>query len=94
MWCYDFVFDHCANGQQLKCLTVADEFTKEGLAIDTLGSAELVIAGSAAGGAKRSRYFKTLANEFGAWVLDQGRVTSARGWPPRCAPSPTPAARC
>ena len=36
-WCYDFVFDHCANGQQLKCLTVADEFTKEGLAIDVDG---------------------------------------------------------
>ena len=35
--CYDFVFDHCANGQQLKCLTVADEFTKEGLAIDVDG---------------------------------------------------------
>jgi putative transposase len=26
--------DHCANGQQLKCLIVTDEFTKEGLAID------------------------------------------------------------
>ena len=25
------MFDHCANGQQLKCLTVTDEFTKEGL---------------------------------------------------------------
>ena len=37
VWCYDFVFDHCANGQQLKCLTVADEFTKEGLAIDVDG---------------------------------------------------------
>ena len=35
VWCYDFVFDHCANGQQLKCLTVADEFTKEGLATST-----------------------------------------------------------
>ena len=34
---YDFVFDHCADGQQLKCLTVADEFTKEGLAIDVDG---------------------------------------------------------
>ena len=33
VWSYDFVFDHCANGQQLKCLTVTDEFTKEGLAI-------------------------------------------------------------
>jgi hypothetical protein len=34
---YDFVFDRCANGQQLKCLTVTDEFTKEGLAIGVDG---------------------------------------------------------
>jgi hypothetical protein len=32
VWSYDFVFDWCANGQQLKCLTVTDEWTKEGLA--------------------------------------------------------------
>jgi putative transposase len=38
VWSYDFVFDHCANGQQLKCLTVTDEFTKEGLAIEVDGS--------------------------------------------------------
>jgi len=38
VWSYDFVFDHCANGQQLKCLTVTDEFTREGLAIDVAGS--------------------------------------------------------
>ena len=25
VWSYDFVFDWCANGQQLKCLTVTDE---------------------------------------------------------------------
>jgi putative transposase len=37
VWSYDFVFDHCANGQQLKCLTVTDEFTKQGLAIDVDG---------------------------------------------------------
>jgi len=37
VWSYDFVFDHCANGQQFKCLTVTDEFTKEGLAIDVDG---------------------------------------------------------
>ena len=37
MWSYDFVFDHCANGQQLKCLTVTDECTKEGLAIEVDG---------------------------------------------------------
>ncbi len=34
----DFVFDSCANGQQLKCLTVIDEFTRECLAIDVAGS--------------------------------------------------------
>ena len=37
VWSYDFVFDRCANGQQLKCLTVTDEFTKGGLAIDVDG---------------------------------------------------------
>lgn len=38
VWSYDFVFDRCANGQQLKCLTVVDEFTRESLAIDVAGS--------------------------------------------------------
>jgi putative transposase len=38
MWAYDLVFDACANGQQLKCLTVIDEFTRECLAIDVAGS--------------------------------------------------------
>src|SRR5690606_11003512 len=34
VWAYDFVYDACANGQQIKCLTVIDEFTRECLAID------------------------------------------------------------
>ena len=38
VWAYDFVFDSCANGQQLKCLTVIDEWTREALAIDVAGS--------------------------------------------------------
>lgn len=38
VWAYDFVFDSCANGQQLKCLTVVDEWTRECLAIDVAGS--------------------------------------------------------
>ena len=38
VWCYDFVFDACANGLALKCLTVVDEFTRECLAIDVSGS--------------------------------------------------------
>ena len=38
VWAYDFVFDACANGQKLKCLTVVDEWTRESLAIDVAGS--------------------------------------------------------
>ena len=53
--------------------TLADAFNRDALAkAKRLAPAELVIAGSAPGGAKRSRYFKNLANEFGAWVIEQG----------------------
>ncbi len=38
VWAYDFVFDSCANGQQIKCLTLIDEYTREALAIDVQGS--------------------------------------------------------
>jgi len=38
VWAYDFVFDATADGRQLKCLTVIDEFTRECLAIDVAGS--------------------------------------------------------
>ena len=38
VWAYDFVFDACADGRQLKCLTVVDEWTRESLAIDVAGS--------------------------------------------------------
>lgn len=37
VWSYDFVFDWCSGGQKLKCLTVTDEWTKEGLAIEVDG---------------------------------------------------------
>lgn len=37
IWAYDFVFDRCANGQVLKCLTVVDEYTRQCLAIDVSG---------------------------------------------------------
>ena len=33
VWAYDFVFDRCENGRQLKILTVVDEFTRECLAV-------------------------------------------------------------
>ena len=38
VWAYDFVFDACADGRQIKCLTVVDEWTRESLAIDVAGS--------------------------------------------------------
>jgi putative transposase len=38
VWAYDFVFDTAANGQQIKCLTMVDEYTRESLAIDVAGS--------------------------------------------------------
>ncbi len=38
VWAYDFVFDTTADGQQIKCLTVVDEYTRECLAIDVAGS--------------------------------------------------------
>lgn len=38
VWSYDFVFDACANGQQIACLTVVDEYIREALAIDVAGS--------------------------------------------------------
>ncbi len=31
VWAYDFVFDQTGDGRQLKCLTVVDEFTRQGL---------------------------------------------------------------
>ncbi len=38
VWAYDFLFDACANGQSLKCLTIVDEWTRECLAIDVARS--------------------------------------------------------
>lgn len=37
VWAYDFVFDRCANGQVLKCLTVVDEYTRQCLAVHVDG---------------------------------------------------------
>ena len=38
IWCYDFVYDVCANGAKLKMLTIEDEFTRESLAVEVGGS--------------------------------------------------------
>jgi putative transposase len=38
VWTYDFLYDHCLKGTPLKVLTVMDEFTREGLAIEVATS--------------------------------------------------------
>lgn len=38
VWTYDFLEDHCQNGTMLRILTVMDEFTREGLAIEVATS--------------------------------------------------------
>jgi putative transposase len=38
VWTYDFVLDACLRGTPLKVLTVMDEFTREGLAIEVASS--------------------------------------------------------
>lgn len=45
IWAYDFVEDALADGTPLRILTVMDEFTREGLALDvaTVASAERVL---------------------------------------------------
>jgi putative transposase len=34
VWSYDFIHDETTDGRRLKCLTVLDEYTREGLTID------------------------------------------------------------
>jgi rSAM/selenodomain-associated transferase 1 len=56
-----------------KAAALADAFNRDALAkARRLRPAELVIAGTAKGGATRSVYFRRLAREFGAWLYDQG----------------------
>lgn len=56
-----------------KAAALADAFIRDALAkARRLNPEELVIAGTAKGGARRSRYFRGLAREFGAWLYDQG----------------------
>jgi putative transposase len=37
VWTYDFVKDAALNGEEIRCLTVVDEFTREALAIEVEG---------------------------------------------------------
>jgi rSAM/selenodomain-associated transferase 1 len=52
--------------------TLADAFTRDALAKAVALEMPIVIAGSARGGVKDSRYFRAIANRAGAALVDQG----------------------
>ena len=85
VWSYDFVFDWCANGQQLKCLTVTDEWTKEGLAIEVDGRLRSAVSSKCCRGWSASAARRATASDNGPefvarallkWIVDQGIETA------------------
>lgn len=86
VWSYDFVFDCCADGRQLKCLTVTDEFTKEGLAIEVDGRirsarvievlARLVSERGAPRFMRSDNGPEFVSRALLKWILDQGVETA------------------
>ena len=86
VWSYDFVFDWCANGQKLKCLTVTDEWTKEGLAIEVDGRirssrvievlSRLVCERGAPLYLRSDNGPEFVSRALLAWIVDQGAETA------------------
>ena len=86
LWAIDFVFDRCANGQVLKCLTVVDEFTHACLSIDVAGRlrsrqviAELSRLMSAHGAPRAIRSDhgpEFVADAVRRWLRDEGIETA------------------
>src|SRR5260370_7783044 len=67
---------------------LADAFNRDALAkAKKLGPAELAIAGTAAGGANRSRYFNSLAPEYAASVFTHTTGPLPPRLPPPLPPS-------
>ena len=77
---------HCANGQQLKCLTVTDEWTKEGLAIEVDGRirsprvidvlSRLISERGAPLYLRSDNGPEFVSRALLKWVVDQGIVTA------------------
>jgi putative transposase len=76
VWSHDFVFDRCANGQQLKCLTVTDEFTKEGLAIDVDGCIRSPSARGAPAFLRSDNGPEFVSKALLSWIVAQGIGTA------------------
>ena len=83
---YDFVFDAFANGQQLKRLTIVEEYTRERLAIDVAGSIPSTkvneIQGKLVSVRRAPRYLRSdngpefVPAALLKWTLDQGIDTA------------------
>jgi len=86
VWAIDFVFDACANGQQLKCMTVVDEWTRECLAIHVAGGirskkvievlAQLVSVRGAPRHLRSDNGPEFVSHALLRWVLDEGIETA------------------
>ena len=86
VWSTDFVFDWCANGQKLKCLTVTDEWTREGLAIEVDGRirssrvievlSRLVCERGAPLYLRSDNGPEFVSRALLAWIVDQGIETA------------------
>ena len=82
VWAYDFVFDACADGKQLKCLTVIDEWTRECPAIDVAGSirsrrvvdvlARLVSTHGAPAFMRSDNGPEFVSNAILKWIVEEG----------------------
>lgn len=86
VWSYDCVYDACANGQQLKCLTVVDEYTREALAMDVAGSirsfrvievlAKLISVRGAPRYLRSDNGPEFVSTALLSWVVEQGIETA------------------
>ncbi len=80
------MYDACANGQQLKCLTVVDEYTREALATDVAGSirsarvievlAKLISVCGAPRYLRSDNGPEFVSTALLSWVVDQGIETA------------------
>lgn len=85
-WAYGFVQDVCAAGLKLKCLTIVDEVTREGLVIDVGGSirsgrvidvlARLVGVHGAPRHIRSDNGPEFVSRAVLAWLTDEGNETA------------------
>lgn len=86
VWAWDFVHDMCANGDELKCLTVVDEFTRECLAIRVAGSlrselaidvlSQLVSARGATAFLRSDNGPELIAQALRDWLVEENIATA------------------